>query len=293
MPRCDVRSRPQGIRPGLSFAQADASVASRTGLAPCGTGWAYRFARARDAGGVHHLRKPLGASTALIDDLVAANHILARQGVVDGFGHVSVRHDRDPERFLLARTMAPALVTAGDIMAFAFDGTTLDGDERAPYLERFIHGSLYRARPDIGAVVHSHAPAVLPFGLVRAVPLRPVWHMSSFLLDAVPVFEIRDAYGAHNDMLVRDEAGGEALARALGDRCAVLMRGHGATVVGDGVRQAVFRGVYTALNAQVQAEAMRLGTVAYMSAEEAANSAAANAGQVARAWELWMASELP
>jgi ribulose-5-phosphate 4-epimerase/fuculose-1-phosphate aldolase len=229
-------------------------------------------------------------SEALVADLVAANHILYDQGVVDGFGHVSVRHDGDPERFLLARNMAPALVTAADVMQFALDGVPLDGDARAPYLERFIHGSLYHARPDVGAVVHSHAPAVLPFGLVKTAALRPVWHMSSFLGDAVPVFEIRDAYGPHNDMLVRDVAGGEALARSLGGHCAVLMRGHGATVVGEGVRQAVFRAIYMALNAQVQADAMRLGEPEYLSAEEAARSAATNAGQVERAWSLWAAA---
>jgi ribulose-5-phosphate 4-epimerase/fuculose-1-phosphate aldolase len=226
-------------------------------------------------------------SAALVADLVAANHILYDQGVVDGFGHVSVRHDGDPERFLLARNMAPALVTAADVMQFALDGRPLDGDGRTPYLERFIHGSLYRARPDAGAVVHSHAPAVLPFGLVKTAALRPVWHMSSFLVDAVPVFEIRDAYGPHNDMLVRDVAGGEALARSLGGHCAVLMRGHGATVVGDTVRQAVFRAIYMALNAQVQSDAMRLGEPEYLSAEEAERSAATNAGQVERAWSLW------
>ena len=228
-------------------------------------------------------------SAALVDDLVAANRILFRHGVVDGFGHVSVRHDGDPQRFLLARNMAPALVTAGDIMTFALDGTPLDGDARTPYLERFIHGSIFRARPDVGAVVHSHAPAVLPFGLVADVPLRPVWHMSSFLIAEVPVFEIRDAYGPQNDMLVRDAAGGDALARTLGGHCAVLMRGHGATVAGDDVRQAVFRAVYMALNAHVQAEAMRLGSVTFMSAEEATRSAATNAGQIERAWSLWTA----
>jgi ribulose-5-phosphate 4-epimerase/fuculose-1-phosphate aldolase len=230
---------------------------------------------------------PAAPSAALVDDLVAANRILFAHGVVDGFGHVSARHDRDPGSFLVARNMAPALVTAADVMAFALDGTALGGDTRAPYLERFIHGSIYRARPDVGAIVHSHAPSVLPFGLVKNVPLRPVWHMSSFLLGAVPVFEVRDAYGPHNDMLVRDEAGGDALARSLGAHCAVLMRGHGATVAGDDVRQAVFRAIYTALNAQAQADALRLGAVEYLSAEEAARSATTNAGQVERAWSLW------
>jgi HCOMODA/2-hydroxy-3-carboxy-muconic semialdehyde decarboxylase len=229
----------------------------------------------------------LDASSALVDDLVAANRILFAHGVVDGFGHVSVRDDRDPQRFLLARNMAPSTVRAGDIMAFGLDGTPLDGDARTPYLERFIHGSIYRARPDVGAVVHSHAAAVIPFGVVKGVTLRPLWHMSSFLDDTVPLFEIRDAAGPENDMLVRDERLGDALARSLGDATAVLMRGHGATVVGTDVRQAVFRAVYTAQNAQLQAEAMRFGEVTYLSREEAQRSAASNAGQIARAWDLW------
>jgi ribulose-5-phosphate 4-epimerase/fuculose-1-phosphate aldolase len=230
---------------------------------------------------------PTSADPGLIADLVAANHILFRHGIVDGFGHVSVRHDRDPERFLLARNMAPALVTMDDVMAFALDGTALDGDERQPYLERFIHGSIYRARPDAGAVVHSHAASLIPFGVVRDVPLRPIYHMSSFLGGAVPVFEIRDAAGPDNDMLVRDEPLGAALADSLGQHPAVLMRGHGATIVGTNVRQAVFRSIYTAQNAMLQAEATRLGTVIFLNETEAKRSAESNAGQIDRAWSLW------
>lgn len=225
--------------------------------------------------------------TELIRDLMLANRILYDCGVVDGFGHVSVRDDRDRQRFLLARNMAPGLVTADDIMAFALDGTALGGDERAPYLERFIHGSIYRARPDVGAVVHSHSPAVIPFGVVPSVPLRPVFHMASFLSPTAPVFEIREAAGDDNDMLVRDEATGDALARALGPDPFVLMRGHGSTTVGRDVREAVFRAYYAEANARVQSEAMRLGPVTFLSDKESARSAASNAAQIARAWELW------
>ncbi|HEY4442270.1 MAG TPA: class II aldolase/adducin family protein [Candidatus Elarobacter sp.] len=227
------------------------------------------------------------ADPSLVADLVAANHILFRHGIVDGFGHVSVRHDRDPERFLLARNMAPALVTTEDVMAFAHDGTALDGDERPAYNERFIHGAIYRARPDVGAVVHSHAASLIPFGVVSNVPLRPVYHMSSFLGGPVPVFEIRDAAGPDNDMLVRSDALGAALAASLGDHVAVLMRGHGATIVGANVRQAVFRAIYTEQNALLQAQATHLGAVTYLSELEAARSAETNAGQVERAWSLW------
>jgi HCOMODA/2-hydroxy-3-carboxy-muconic semialdehyde decarboxylase len=222
----------------------------------------------------------------VVDDLVLANRILYDRGVVDGFGHVSVRDDRDPERFFLARNMAPALVEVEDIMTFALHGTPL-GDPRVPYLERFIHGSIYRARPDVGAVVHSHSPAIIPFGLVRSAVFRPVFHMASFLRGPVPVFDLRDAVGPDNDMLVRDEAMGDALARVLGQSPAVLMRGHGSTVVGRTVQEAVFRAVYAEVNARVLADALRLGPVTEMSEIEAARSAESNAGQIARAWELW------
>ncbi|BDE07416.1 hypothetical protein WPS_26920 [Vulcanimicrobium alpinum] len=230
----------------------------------------------------------IAADHSLVADLVSANHILFRHGIVDAFGHVSVRHDGDPARFLLARNMAPALVTPADIMAFAHDGTPLGGDDRQPYLERFIHGAIYRARPDVSAVVHSHAASLIPFGVVHDAPLRPIYHMSSFLLRPVPVFEIRDAAGPENDLLVRDDALGDALAAALGDHTAVLMRGHGATIVGRDVRQAVFCAVYTAQNALLQSDAMRLGgAVTYLSETEAERATVTNAGQVERAWSLW------
>jgi HCOMODA/2-hydroxy-3-carboxy-muconic semialdehyde decarboxylase len=225
--------------------------------------------------------------TTLIDELVLANHILFNRGVVDAFGHVSVRDERDPQRFLMARNMAPAQVSAQDVMAFALDGTPLGEDARKPYLERFIHGSIYRARPDVGAVVHSHSAAVIPFGIVAGVPLRPVCHMSSFLGDGAPIFEIREAAGPENDMLVRDERLGDALARTLGASPAVLMRGHGSTVVGRTVRHAVFRAVYTEINARLQAEALRLGPVTYLSEPEARGASLANESQIDRAWELW------
>lgn len=223
---------------------------------------------------------------SLIEDLVVANKILYARGVVDGFGHVSVRDDRDPERFFLARNTAPALVEVEDVMTFALDGTAL-GDPRIPYVERFIHGSIYRARPDVRAVVHSHSPAVIPFGVVKGAELRPVFHMASFLGDGVPVFEIRDAAGRDNDMLVRDERLGDALARTLGGCSTVLMRGHGSTTVGATVQEAVFRAVYTEINASIQAAALGLGAVTYLSQEESTRAAEANAAQVARAWELW------
>ncbi len=223
---------------------------------------------------------------ALLEDLVAANRILADQGVVDGFGHISVRHDKDPNRFLLSRSMAPALVTAADIMEFDLDGTPVDAQGRSPYLERFIHGEILRARPDVQSVVHNHSPGVIPFGVAGAA-LRPVYHLSGFLGGGVPVFEIRDAAGPATDMLVRNPGLGRALAATLGQRPVALMRGHGAVVVGTGIRQAVFRAVYTEVNARLQAEAQRLGPVVFLNDEEAAKAAATNDGLVGRPWELW------
>jgi HCOMODA/2-hydroxy-3-carboxy-muconic semialdehyde decarboxylase len=208
--------------------------------------------------------------------------------VVDAFGHVSVRHDKRSDRYLLARNMAPAEVTRDDILAFDLDSVPVNGDARAVYLERFIHGEIYRRRPDVMAVVHSHSPAVVPFSVVSSMPLRPVCHMCGFLGAATPVFEIRDFAGSGSDLLIRDARLGAALAQSLGQGTAVLMRGHGATVVGGTLRQAVFRAIYTEVGARLQAEALRLGPVTYLTEEEAEAAARSNDGQIDRAWALWL-----
>ncbi len=230
---------------------------------------------------------------ALIDDLVAANRILYHEGVVDGFGHISVRHDRDPTHFLLARSMAPGLVTADDILVFDADGNAVDPRGRTLYLERFIHSEIFKLHAEVKAVVHSHSPAVIPFGLTSA-QLRPVYHMGSFLGARVPVFEIRDAGGPATDMLIRTPALGAALAHTLGKAAVALLRGHGNVVVGASVREVVFRAIYTEINARLETEALRLGNgeVVFLNAEEAANATATNAGVVGRAWELWKAKAL-
>ena len=224
---------------------------------------------------------------ASIGELVDANHILFDQGVVDGFGHVSLRDPEAADRFLIARSMAPSLVGAGDIMSLGLDGAPEAGDDRQPYLERFIHGEIYRARPDVMAVVHSHSPAVIPFGVVATAALRPVCHMAGFIEDQAPVFEIRETAGTGSDMLIRSADLGAALARDLGGSSVVLMRGHGSTVVGTSLRQAVFRAVYTEINARLASEALRLGQPTYLTAEEARAASAVNDGQIGRAWELW------
>ncbi len=227
------------------------------------------------------------AAAPLIEDLVAANRILVDQGVLDGYGHVSARHDRDPGRFLMSRSIAPELVTAADIMEYDLDGEAVEPRGRASYLERFIHGEIYRARPDVGAVVHNHSPSVIPFGVTGA-PLRPLYHMSAFLAGGVPVFDIRAAAGGDTDMLVRTPALGRALAQTLGARPVALMRGHGAVVVGIGLPQVVFRSVYTEVNARLQAQAMALGgSVTYLTPEEARRAEASIAGTLGRPWELW------
>ena len=222
----------------------------------------------------------------LIGDLVSANHILFREGVVDGFGHVSVREERDPERFLLSKSIAPATVTARDIMEFGLDGEPLNPRGRKPYLERTIHSEIYRARPDVQAIVHSHSPALIPFG-ITGTSLRPVFHMSGFLGSATPIFEIREAGGPATDMLIRDRKLGAALARTLGAASFVLMRGHGSVAVGSTLKQVVYRAIYAEVNARLQSEAVRLGTITFLNEQEAANASRTNDGVIDRPWELW------
>jgi len=222
---------------------------------------------------------------ALVDQLAIANRILYNQGVVDGFGHVSVRHDGSAAHFLLARNMAPALVTPTDILTFDLDGQAIDAGDRRVYLERFIHGEIYRARPDVVAVVHSHSQSVVPFAVTKT-PLKPVYHMSGFLGEGSAHFEIRDVAG-NSDLLIRNATLGRALADALGSHTAVLMRGHGSTVVGTSLEQAVYRAIYAETNARLQTQALALGDVTYLNAEEASLAAATNDTQLARVWELW------
>lgn len=217
--------------------------------------------------------------------LAVANRILYNEGVVDGFGHVSVRDARRPDRFLLARSMAPGLVTPRDIMQFDLDGAAIDPRGRAVYLERFIHGSIYKARPDVMAVVHSHSPSIIPFG-VTAQKLRPVYHMGAFLADDVPVFDIRDVSGDTN-MLVANVAQGDALARTLGQSLVALMRGHGSVAVGQTLQHAVYRAVYAEINARLQSEALKLGAVKYLTPGEARLARELQDKALGRAYELW------
>jgi len=190
-------------------------------------------------------------------DVVIANRILAHEGVVDAYGHVSVRHPLDPTRYLLSRSRAPELVERGDIVEFDLGGKAVGGDTRAPYLERFIHGAIYEARAEVQAVVHAHAEAVLPF-TVSTTPLRPVMHMASFIGAHIPVWDIRDNFGDTN-LLVVNMAQGRDLARGLGAARVALMRGHGFVAAGRSLPEAIRIGVYMPVNARVLLGAMRLG----------------------------------
>ncbi len=229
-----------------------------------------------------------------IEDLVAANRILAEHGVVDGYGHVSARSIHNPHHYLLAQAIAPETVTADDIMTFDPDSNPIDQPGHKLYLERFIHSEIYRARPDVHAVVHNHSPAVIPFS-VTSVPLRPVYHMSAFVGEGIPVFEIRETAGNATDLLIRDRPLGHALAQTLGGKPAALMRGHGAVVVGDSVALAVGRSIYLEMNAKLQLQAMTIagldGQVNYLEPGEV-EAASAAIGDYKRAWDMWRAKAL-
>jgi len=220
---------------------------------------------------------------AVIDDLVVANHILANEGVVDGYGHVSVRNPLDPNRYFLARAGAPALVTAADITEYDLDSKSVTNASAAGYQERFIHGEIYKVRPDVMAVVHCHCLDVIPFA-ATSVPLRPMYHMGYFIGEGVPVFDIRKAAGI-TDMLIGTPELGRALAQALGNKSAALMRGHGAAVVAASVHLVVAKAYYLNVNARLQLQAMQLGggKVTYLDPEEAKKTTQT----YERSWDFW------
>jgi len=237
------------------------------------------------------MKKKIAASRQLIEDLVAGSRILAAEGVLDGYGHISARSDKRPEHFLMSRSRAPALVTAADLMELDADSEPQPGEQRKGFIERYIHGEIYRTRPDVMAVVHSHSPSVIPFGVTKT-RLRPVYHMGSFLWSGAPVWDVRKVR-EDNDVLVRDRSLGGSLAAALGSCSCVLMRGHGMTVVGDGVPEAVFRAIYTEMNARLQLQAEQLeGPIQFLSETEGKRSSAANRGTLERPWELWKENAL-
>ena len=235
--------------------------------------------------------KKISASRGLIEDLVAGSRILANEGVLDAYGHISARSDKRPERFIMSRSRAPALDTAADLMELDADSEAVRGDQRKGFIERYIHGEIYRKRPEVMAIVHSHAPSVIPFGVTKT-RLRPIYHMGSFLWSGTPVWDIRKVRD-DNDILVRDRALGASLVEALGSCNCVLMRGHGMTVIGDSVQEAVFRAIYTEMNARLQLRAETLeGPIQFLSDTEGKRASAANRGSLERPWELWKRNAL-
>jgi HCOMODA/2-hydroxy-3-carboxy-muconic semialdehyde decarboxylase len=222
-----------------------------------------------------------------LEDLVAAYRILAGHGVIDAYGHVSIRSPRDPGRYYLARSIAPELVQQDDLIEYDLDSKPLDAGKRESVLERFIHGEIYRARPEVMCVVHNHSPSVVPFS-VTEVPLRPLYHMAAFIGEGVPNFEIRDTQKG-SDLLIRTPVLGKALAKTLGAKPAALMRGHGSVVVGENLPRAVGRSVYLELSARMQMQAMAIagpgGKITYF--DEAEVRASVPRQDYVRAWPLW------
>jgi HCOMODA/2-hydroxy-3-carboxy-muconic semialdehyde decarboxylase len=226
-------------------------------------------------------------SPAVLEDLAAAYRILAMEGVIDAYGHVSIRHPGNPNRYLMSRSLGPAMVTPADIMEFDLDSRPVDPKGRNSVLERFIHGEIYRARPDVTVVIHSHAPSVIPFSITQ-VPLRPVFHMATFLYEGVPVWDsrsVKDPDAAA--LLVRNSVIGRSLAEKLGSKRVALLRGHGNVVVGNNIQMTVRQAIYTEVNAKMLLAALALGgPVNYISAEEGA-AVDKNPGDVQRGWDLW------
>jgi ribulose-5-phosphate 4-epimerase/fuculose-1-phosphate aldolase len=229
------------------------------------------------------MRKPLN-KTDIRTELAEANRVLVHKGVLDAYGHVSRRDPDDPNRFLLSRNLAPGSVTAADVQSYDFEAAA--DDDRPVYLERFIHSEIYRARPDVMAVVHSHSLSIVPFSIVQR-PLRAVTHMAGFLGTRVPVFEIRDHAGEGSDLLIGTSELGAALAATLGQGPTLLMRGHGSVSVGASLAQAVHRAVFAELNARTQAAALALGEPIHLTEEECVAAARSNDGQIRRAWDVW------
>lgn len=233
-----------------------------------------------------------GVDAALLEDIVIGSRVLADFGVLDGFGHVSARHPTNPNHFLISRSLAPALVTADDIMEFDLDGNAVDARGRSAFLERFIHAEIYRARPDVMSVIHTHSPGVIPFS-VSKVPMQAMYHNPSFLAAGVPVWDIRKEFGDTN-MLVSNSVIGKSLAQALGDRPVVLMRGHGDVAVGPSVKMAVFRAYYTDVNAKLQSQAIALGgEVNYLTQAEGEKADKINFAVIDRIWNLWKMRIVP
>ncbi len=230
---------------------------------------------------------PTKADPALIEDLVAANRILAHHGILDAFGHISIRHPANPEHYLMSRWLAPALVTAEDIAEYDLESVALTHPGMQLYSERYIHSEIYKVRPDVHAIVHSHSPTVVPFSVTKAT-FRPILHNAAFLGADVPVFDIREKFGP-TDMLVNRKERGTEVARVLGKHNVALMRGHGNVVTGSNIQNVVWRAYYTEVNARMLATAIAVGggPVEYLSPEECEITDVSMQRVEARPWKLW------
>jgi len=219
-----------------------------------------------------------------LEDLVAANRILAAHGVIDAYGHVSLRSPDNPNRYFLARSLAPERVQLEDILEYDLDSNPVDARGRESVRERFIHGEIYRARPDVMSVVHNHSPSVIPFS-VTGVPMKALFHMASFIGDGLPNFEIRKVKKG-SDLLVRTPELGKALAKTLGKAPASLMRGHGSVTVGENIQRSVGRSVYLEMSAIMQMQSLMLSKkITWFDAAEV--KASAPVQDYKRAWPLW------
>tara|TARA_Y100001934_G_scaffold78479_1_gene97511 strand:+ start:12828 stop:13583 length:756 start_codon:yes stop_codon:yes gene_type:complete len=229
----------------------------------------------------------LEISHAALKELVVANRILANEGVVDAFGHVSVRHPKNPERYIMACSRSPGIVTIADLMEYTLDGDPIDQQGRSMYAERHIHGGIYEVRSDLHSVIHSHSHAVIPFGLTGA-EIRPVFHMGSTMLGPIPIWDISDKFG-DTTLLVLNMEQGRDLARGLKHGQIALMRGHGCVVGAETIKKAVMMAVYLEDNAKLQMQAMQMGQPRYMTAEEIRLCSERIGGDLAidRAWEYW------
>jgi len=224
--------------------------------------------------------------TDLIEELALANRILAHEGVLDAFGHVSVRHPADPARYLLSRSRSPLLIEPDDILEFTLDSEPVRPPKVHLYAERVIHGCIYQARPDLMAVVHHHAAAVMPFA-IAGKPIVPVFHLGAAIGENTPFWDQFAEFGDTNLLVVKQEEG-HSLARALGRHSAVLMNRHGATVVGGSLKELVSRAIFMCQNAEYQMRALALGTPALLHRGEiklATLSLLPNV--VTRTWEYW------
>ena len=223
---------------------------------------------------------------AVLEDLAAASRMLVDQGVFDAAGHVSMRHPGNAKRFLMSRSLAPQLIAADDIMEFDLDCEPCEAKGRNGFIERYLHGEIFRARSYVMAVVHSHSPSVIAFGLSNT-PMRAMYHNAAFLADGVPVFDIREKFGA-TDIVISSKEKGAALAAVLADKPVVLLRAHGMVTVAESLPVAVFRAIFTVTSANIQHQALALGgPVAALDAEEGRLADVVNVQTVGRSWDLW------